>query len=835
MQSVQLLKSLGMILEDATPDGIPAKIVQTSLNMLRADLGALLRINDANYADIEEAYDRIMERHPAGISLNLSDQPTLMTAYEYRRQRSLFPDKRPGELDDLYTRFDVEQRGPAYFQPLIHKGEVIAVLLIAYPYTQRELRPDQIELLKGMAIIASNLLSLSYEAQEARNLAEELTVQAMVDGVPLRQVQESDVLAARQEMQTSLRVAREQINNLTQQVSHLETELDSERQRLMNLLGNTEENLSLSQRIRAITDEQEQLRDERNRLMKRVQEAEAALNGMVTPSDDELAHQVLQQVQREKETLEAERDRLRAQLDDLRAQDKAIMPEEMQELVNRMVQEKTRLEQERNQLSQRLEAIQANLREAGIQDDTEGIIQLIQRLYSERVRLLEENEQLQREHGRLLQQTQTRLSDDEQSARIETLEQDVEHLAADREAALKQRHQWRNEIDDLRDQLNAVKEHRARLMAQVAAFEMERQEIYDEQRDIQANLHEMADEISNLRDERDRLRATLQAITTERNQLLAGMEGDPARLKQVSAEGVGALRQMVNELSAERDRLAGELNDVRRKLVELEQQQEIVTLTAISNGNGATYQPEQPELLVGLVQELRTPMTSINDYLELLLNESAGILGEKQRKFMHRVAANIQRLDIMIDSLVKITELDTGAYRLEPRPVDVVRLVEESITNAALQFREKGLAVNLNIDDSLPTLPADEDAVRQIVGQLLTNAYLASPADTAITVTVARREMRLQPDDKPRDCLYLAIEDRGGGIMPEDIPRVFARKYRAENPLIDGLGDTGVGMSIAQTLVEAHEGHLWVESKMGRGTIFSFAIPLNLPLSVEND
>jgi two-component system sensor histidine kinase VicK len=217
------------------------------------------------------------------------------------------------------------------------------------------------------------------------------------------------------------------------------------------------------------------------------------------------------------------------------------------------------------------------------------------------------------------------------------------------------------------------------------------------------------------------------------------------------------------------------------------------------------------------------------------LNESAGILGEKQRNFMHRVAANIQRLDSMIDSLVNITELDTGTYRLKPRPVDVVHLVEEAITNAALQFREKGLAVNLQIDDTLPRLPADEDSVRQIIGQLLTNAYLASPADSAITVTVDKREMRLQPDTAPRACLYVAVEDRGGGIMPEDVPRVFARKYRAENPLIDGLGDTGVGMSIAQTLVEAHEGHLWVESKMGHGTVFSFAIPLDLTLAVESD
>jgi signal transduction histidine kinase len=78
----------------------------------------------------------------------------------------------------------------------------------------------------------------------------------------------------------------------------------------------------------------------------------------------------------------------------------------------------------------------------------------------------------------------------------------------------------------------------------------------------------------------------------------------------------------------------------------------------------------------------------------------------------------------------------------------------------------------------------------------------------------------------PTDSILISIEDRGGGIPQDELARVFTRKYRAANPLIPGLGDTGVGLSIAKTLVEAHRGGLWVESRPGTGSIFYVALPV---------
>jgi signal transduction histidine kinase len=122
--------------------------------------------------------------------------------------------------------------------------------------------------------------------------------------------------------------------------------------------------------------------------------------------------------------------------------------------------------------------------------------------------------------------------------------------------------------------------------------------------------------------------------------------------------------------------------------------------------------------------------------------------------------------------------------------------------------------------------------MRQVIMQLLSNAYLASPTDGEIIITSTRERHFLPPvtDDvgplpDPIDGVLVSITDQGGGVPPDEQRRVFGRLYRADNPLIQGIGDTGVGLSIAKTLVEAHHGIIWLESVPGQGSTFRFIIP----------
>lgn len=836
--NAQLLKAMGMILETGEPSDIPDHIVGTILDILRADLGALLRLQDINYADISVAQDRMMGRKISSMSLNFDNQPTLVNAIERRTQRGLYPDRNVDELEDLYERMYIEQRGPVYFQPLTHNREVFAVIMVAMPYTKRELRAEEVELLKGIGAIAGSLLAVSYNSTEASKYAEDRIIQAMVEGVSPSSLQQNDVLQAREDMQEKLASAREEIQSLSKQVSELNVQLHEEHTRLASLLGDSVEDLSISQRIIAITDEQLQLKDERDNLTKRLKETDAVLQGVGAPDNDSVVSHLIESLNEEKEILQIEKQRLQQQLDELVGQDNSGVPADMQRLVNRMMHEKSALENERNQLSDKLQHVETELQELGVEADGTGLSQWISIISEERISLKKQNELLHTERNMLLKEREdhtTKINQEkDRDSQISALQDKIEKLASDREIALKQRDKLRLEREEITTLLNNVKEHRARLMAESAGYEIELSEAHEEQSELRAQIQELADARSQLVTARDKLIADNTGLTTELDQALSRLDGDPSRMKKVNEEGVGSLKAMIDDLSQQRNALEHELNQTQSHLADVENQLKQATMSQ-SNGNTGTYQPNEPELLVGLVQELRTPMTSISGYIDLLLSESAGILGEMQRKFLQRVGANISRLDNMIDSLIHVTHLDTGNYQLEPQAIDFVHLLEESITNASLQFREKSLAVTLDLDDGMPRLAADEDAMKQVIGQLLTNAYLISPPDGDIHVTVVRREIEFPEIGELRQSAYVAIQDSGGGISQEDVPRVFARKYKADNPLIQGLGDTGVGMSIAKALIEAHQGLLWVETIEGVGSVFAFAIPLDLETQKKRD
>jgi signal transduction histidine kinase len=128
------------------------------------------------------------------------------------------------------------------------------------------------------------------------------------------------------------------------------------------------------------------------------------------------------------------------------------------------------------------------------------------------------------------------------------------------------------------------------------------------------------------------------------------------------------------------------------------------------------------EIAVSLIHELRTPMTSITGYTDLLLSESAGILGEMQRQFLQRINANIERMGGLLNDLVKVTAIDAGQISLSPEPVDLINVIESAIMSLSAQFGERRLAVRMDLPSELPPVHADRDSLYQIALHLLSNA-----------------------------------------------------------------------------------------------------------------
>jgi signal transduction histidine kinase len=279
-----------------------------------------------------------------------------------------------------------------------------------------------------------------------------------------------------------------------------------------------------------------------------------------------------------------------------------------------------------------------------------------------------------------------------------------------------------------------------------------------------------------------------------------------------SAQIESELRITLEEMA----RLQNQLAEANMRIVEAEK------------GSSAAHSTEQAEVVASISQELRQPMSSIVGYTDLLLGESVGILGTLQRKFVERIKASTERIGSLIDDLIQVTTLETGLNELKPEPVNLDLIIDNAMTYTSSQIREKNISLHLDLPKNMAPIYADREALQQILIHLLQNAGAASPLEGTVHLKVQTK----MEDNK--EYVLIQVSDTGDGIAPEDLGRVFTRLYRADNVLIQGVGDTGVGLSIAKTLTEAQKGRIWVDSKPGVGSTFSVLLPIAKNSSMKN-
>jgi signal transduction histidine kinase len=310
----------------------------------------------------------------------------------------------------------------------------------------------------------------------------------------------------------------------------------------------------------------------------------------------------------------------------------------------------------------------------------------------------------------------------------------------------------------------------------------------------------------------DKLLNALQQIEALKSQL-ATLEKEKRELNQTLATTAPGNEQLEAELRQtlkEAARLQNQLALAEMKMIEYEQRP-----------SGITGIPsDQAEVIASLSQELRQPMSSIVGYADLLLGESVGILGALQRKFIERIKASTERIGSLIDDIIQITTLETGLKKLKTEPVDLNLIIDNAMAYTSSQLREKNIALRIDIAKSLQPIQVDREAMQQIMIHLLQNAGAATPVEGTISLRVR------MSTEANRDQVLIQVSDTGGGIPEADLPRVFSRLYRAENVLIQGVGDTGVGLSIAKALTEAQGGRIWVETEMSVGSTFNVQLPI---------
>jgi len=306
--------------------------------------------------------------------------------------------------------------------------------------------------------------------------------------------------------------------------------------------------------------------------------------------------------------------------------------------------------------------------------------------------------------------------------------------------------------------------------------------------------------------------------------LLAAQEESQRIIEQLQQENA-ELRTQLNSSkpSQEVAQLEKELRLTLEEVARLQNQlaQANMKIDALEKGQAAARSSEQAEVIASISQELRQPMSSIIGYTDLLLGESVGILGALQRKFVERIKASTERINSLIEDMIQLNTLETGLASLKPEPVDLNLIIDNAVAYTSSQIREKNITLHLDLPKRMAPIHADREALQQILIHLLQNAGAATPVEGTIRLKV---ETRSEGDE---EFILIQVSDTGGGIAAEDLPRVFTRLYRADNVLIQGVGDTGIGLSIAKALTEAQHGRIWVESEPGVGATFSVLLPIS--------
>ncbi|MCC7355036.1 MAG: HAMP domain-containing protein [Anaerolineae bacterium] len=229
---------------------------------------------------------------------------------------------------------------------------------------------------------------------------------------------------------------------------------------------------------------------------------------------------------------------------------------------------------------------------------------------------------------------------------------------------------------------------------------------------------------------------------------------------------------------------------------------------------GSLAQQEQlrRNMVGDVAHELRTPLTNLRGYLEAardgLLTPDGALVDNlyEETMLLNRLVADLQELALA----------DAGQLALVRQPVSMVRIVEQAVTMLRPQADAKGLALLVNLPSDLPPIDADPERVGQVLRNLLNNAIAHTPRAGEITV-IAR---------KVNQEVVVSVHDTGAGIAPEHLPHIFDRFYRADKSRARRTGGAGLGLAIVKQLVEAHGGSLTVESEPGRGSTFTFTLPV---------
>jgi len=227
--------------------------------------------------------------------------------------------------------------------------------------------------------------------------------------------------------------------------------------------------------------------------------------------------------------------------------------------------------------------------------------------------------------------------------------------------------------------------------------------------------------------------------------------------------------------------------------------------------------------------KLRTPLNAIIGFSELLLDQVYGELNEKQTHYLKNINSSGKNLLVFLNDLIDLLNLKWGEVRLEYSDFSLSQAINQAQMSVKAFAEQKNVSLEVKDDSNLLTIKADENKFMKILHHLLSNAVKFTPPGGKVEITTRYlKGPEFNPSSLfPTPCVEISVVDNGIGIKPEDQERIFSEFYQVDSTLSQDFEGTGLGLSLAKELVRLHQGKIWVESEEGKGSKFTFVIPLD--------
>jgi len=225
----------------------------------------------------------------------------------------------------------------------------------------------------------------------------------------------------------------------------------------------------------------------------------------------------------------------------------------------------------------------------------------------------------------------------------------------------------------------------------------------------------------------------------------------------------------------------------------------------------------QKEFTSTVSHELRTPLASIKTAIDLVVKKMVGDISPEQAEVLGRAKKNVDRLKRLIDDILDLTKMESGRLQMNFMVNNVNNVIKETIEAQKDLATSRGLYVKLELDEKLPMVPFDSDRIVQVMCNLLNNA-IKFTHHGGITITSVNKI--------ENNHVMITVSDTGRGIEQSGMPKIFEKFQQIESSEKNEEGGTGIGLAICRQIIERHGGKIWVESKEGQGSTFSFILPI---------